>query len=392
MWAKFKAWLGISQLSDADFERERLKLLERRPVPVFWLFGKTGSGKTSIIHYLTGAPEAEIGTGFRPCTKNSRLYEFPPTGESIVRFLDTRGLGEIHYDPAEDLREFESQTQAIIVTVRVMDHSLADVIEPLKKIRAANPTRHVLLVPTCLHEAYLGEQHPAPDPFGDGPPWPENLPENLSRSLSEQTKQFEGLVDRIVPIDLTRVEEGFEEPAFGGERLDRALVAALPEAYRQAFLSLQEVRSSLQNLTLKKALPLIVTYSSLAATAAALPTPWIDIPVVMGLQTHLVYRLAELYGQRLETDLLLKMAGAVGGRLMTRLAVRAPLKFIPVLGQTANAAMAFAYTYSLGHACCWYFGEVRAGHMPSAEELQKVWSEQLNSATVKWQSARERLF
>ena len=109
----------------------------------------------------------------------------------------------------------------------------------------------------------------------------------------------------------------------------------------------------------------------------------------MGLQTHLVYRLAELYGQKMESELLMKMAGAVGGRLLARFAVRAPLKFIPFLGQTANAAMAFAYTYSLGQACCWYFGEVKAGHMPTADELNTVWGEQLQSAMVAWKTHRE---
>ena len=52
------------------------------------------------------------------------------------------------------------------------------------------------------------------------------------------------------------------------------------------------------------------------------------------------------------------------------------------------AAMAFAYTYSLGQACCWYFGEIKAGHMPSADDLNRVWSEQLQSAMVTWKSHR----
>jgi uncharacterized protein (DUF697 family)/predicted GTPase len=388
MLSKVKTWLGLRKLSDEEFERERQRLLAERPVPVFWLFGKTGSGKSSVIRYLTGATDVEIGSGFRPCTQSSRLYDFPNPDQPIVRFLDTRGLGEVNYDPTEDLRQFDAQTHVVVVTVRAMDHALDEVVAPLERIRAAKPSRPVVLALTALHDAYPGEQHPEPDPFGDGPPWPNQLPADLLRSLNAQRDRFAGRVDRMVPIDFTPPEEGFAEPNFGGRRLDDALVAALPAAYRQAFLSLHDVRRSLQNLTVRKALPLIITYSSLAATAAAVPTPWVDIPVVMGLQTHLVYRLAELYGQRLETDLLLKLAGAVGGRLLARFAVRAPLKFIPFLGQTANAAMAFAYTYSLGQACCWYFGEVKAGHMPSAEDLNRVWGEQLESAVVTWKSAR----
>lgn len=388
MLSKVKAWLGLNPLSEAEFEEQRSKLLARRPVPVFWLFGKTGSGKSSVIRYLTGATDAEVGTGFRPCTQTSRLYDFPDAEQPIVRFLDTRGLGEIHYDPAEDLRQFDAMAHVVLVTVRVMDYSLQELIEPLRKVRAAQPTRQIVLVPTCLHEAYAQQQHPNPDPFGDSPPWPETLPPDLLRSLAMQANHFQGLVDRIVPVDLTKLEEGFAEPNFGGKRLEDALAAMLPAACRQAFLSLSDVRKSLQSLTVRQAMPMIVTYSSLAATAAAVPTPWLDIPVVMGLQTHLVYRLADLYGQKMESELLLKMAGAVGGSLLARFAVRAPLKFIPFLGQTANAAMAFAYTYSLGQACCWYFGQVKAGHMPSAEELHQVWGEQLQSVLLTWKADR----
>ena len=82
------------------------------------------------------------------------------------------------------------------------------------------------------------------------------------------------------------------------------------------------------------------------------------------------------------------LVGAAAGGLALRFAVRAPLKFIPVLGHTANAAMAFAYTFSLGKACCWYFGEVRHGHVPSPEDLNKVWAEQLEEAVAVWRKRR----
>ena len=385
-----RSWLGMQRLSDDEFEQQRQKLLSARPVPVVWLFGKTGSGKTSLIRYLTGANDAEIGSGFRPCTQTSREFDFPDTEQPIVKFLDTRGVGEANYNPAEDIRMFQENTHVVVVTARVMDHALEEILEPLKKIRAAQPTRPVLLILTCLHEAYPLQQHPDPDPFVNGAAWPQSIPLNLRRSLDEQASRFTGLVDGIVPVDLTNIEEGFAEPNFGGQRVDDALLAMLPAAYRQTFLALPDIRRSLQSLTVRQALPLIVTYSSLAATAAAVPMPWIDIPVVMGLQTHLVYRLAELYGQKMESELLMKMAGAVGGRLLTRFAIRAPLKFIPFLGQTASAAMAFAYTYSLGQASCWYFGEVKAGHMPTATEFDRIWGEQLKSAMVTWRSTRGR--
>lgn len=411
MLDRLKSWFGFGSLSDEQFEQQREELLKKTPVPVFWLFGKTGSGKSSIVRYLTGATAAEIGNGFRPQTTTSTQYDFPNSDQPIVKFLDTRGLGETGYDPAEDLAAFDASTHVILVVARVMDHALAELIEPLRKVRAARPTRPIVLALTCLHEAYPFEQHPEPDPFersretsGERQETEKDfgasstvtqlttldarLPENLKRSLAEQQQRFSGLVDRIVPIDLTKPEEGFAQPEFGGHRLKEALIEVLPAACRQAFLHLDDVRKSLADLSARQALPTIIRYSSLAATAAATPLPWIDIPVVLALQSRLIYVIAELYDQKMNVDLLTKMAGAAAGQLALRFAVKAPLKMVPFIGQTANAAMAFAYTYSLGKACCWYFGEVRNGHAPTPEELNRVWGDQLEQATNIWRNHR----
>ena len=411
MYERIKSWFGFGPLTDEQFERQRNEMLGKIPVPVFWLFGKTGSGQSSIIRFLTGSTLADIGNGFQPQTRTSFQYDFPTSAQPLVRFLDTRGLGEAGYDPAEDLKSFDSSTHIVIVVARVMDHALADIVAPLRVIRAARPTRPIVLALTCLHEAYPFEQHPDPDPFDrltNSPVERQTVQTEeerskaasskqvdvstasvhpaLQRSLREQEERFAGLVDRIVPIDLTKPEEGFAEPNYGGRRLEETLIEQLPAACRQALLHLDDLRSSLLDLTAKQALPTILTYSSLAAASAASPLPWVDIPLVMAIQTRLVYLLADLYDQKMSVELLLKMAGAVGGRLAVRFAVKAPLKFIPIVGQSANAAMAFAYTFSLGKACCWYFGESRNGHVPSPEELDKVWAEQLQKAVEIWRT------
>ncbi len=399
MLDRLKNWFGWNSLTDEQFAQQQAALLEKTPVPVMWLFGKTGSGKTSIVRYLTGATTAVIGNGYRPQTKTSVQYDFPSDQDTIVRFLDTRGIGEAGYDPGEDIMALESRAHVFIAVVRVMDHALDEIVSSLKRIRAARPSLPVVLALTCLHEAYPMEQHPAPDPFllitatGATTGSPQDftslgLHPVLARSLVEQQRRFEGLVDRIVPLDITKTEEGYHFPNFGGHRLEEVLIELLPAACRQVILHLDELRSSLKDLKEQRALPTILTYSSLAATAAAVPLPWIDIPAVISLQSRLIYVLADQYDQQMNVGVLTKMAGAIAGQLALRFAVRAPLKLIPVLGQTANAAMAFAYTFSLGKACCWYFGECRQGNTPSPEELKQVWGEQLQSATNRWREHR----
>src|SRR5262249_51482228 len=122
--------------------KERLEHLRQRiPVPVFWLLGKTQSGKTSVIKYLTGADEAEIGQGFRPCTPTSREYQFPTPEAPLMSFVDPRGLDEPGYDPAPDIERFNSQAHVVIVTAKALDHAQENVLNPLRAIRSGQPGR-----------------------------------------------------------------------------------------------------------------------------------------------------------------------------------------------------------------------------------------------------------
>src|SRR5207247_2233123 len=138
---------------------------------VLWLFGKTQSGKTSIVRFLTGADDAEIGSGFRACTRTSRKYPFPNADVPLVTFLDTRGVDEPSYDPSGDIAAFDAGAHLLIVTVKIADFAQHTVKQSLTAIRRANPKRPALLVLTCLHEALDGQPQPAPDAFAasDGP-------------------------------------------------------------------------------------------------------------------------------------------------------------------------------------------------------------------------------
>lgn len=374
-------------MSQGEFNSARARLLDATPVPVLWLFGKTGSGKTSLIKHLTRADDAQIGSGFRPETRQSRRYAFPAADQPLMEFLDTRGLGEAGYDPHEDITAFDATAHLMLVSVRAADHAQQAVVEPLRVIRRAKPERPVILVLTALHDLYPGEEHLQPDPFGEAPgdPWDRSrIPADLARSLDDQVRRFDGLVDAVVPLDLTLPSDGFRDPAYGSQRLKQALIDALPETYRQTFLTMSEVMSSLQTLHQRQAKPYVLAAATMAATAAAVPVPWIDIPAVAGLQSDLIRRLAQLYGQPLEREHFLQMAGAVGGRVLIRQTFRGLLKLIPFVGQAANSALAFASTYALGEACCWFYGERLAGHSPTHAELQSVLAERLAKAEQLW--------
>lgn len=375
-------------LSEDDFQRERAKLLTVTPIPSLWLFGKTQSGKTSIVKFLTGAENARIGSGFRPETRTTFEYDFPSLENVLVRFLDTRGLGEANYDPAPDIRALDERTHLMIVTVRVTDLALEPLLEPLREIRRNNPKRPILLAMTCLHETYPGKQHPAQDPFAT-PGLLDEVSEALRRRLLNHSSQFKGLYDRMVAIDFTPPEEGFEQPTFGGDRFKQALLDLLPAAYGETIRTLDQLVVPLKDLHERRAMPFVYSFSSMAASAAAMPIPWIDIPTVIGLQVRLVRKLGELYGQSMAVDQILSMAGVVGTRVLLRQGIRELLKAIPIIGTAANAALAYATTFALGKAACWYFGRKLVGQLPSNQEFQSVLKEQIKQAEQFWKQHRK---
>src|SRR5437870_11666375 len=115
----------LRQLFTPQIETQALqaalsRLRQGLPPPVIWLFGKVQSGKTAIIHALTGAERAQIGSGFAPCTRWAARYDFPNADFPLAVFPDTRRLGEAGYDPREDVAAFQAQAHMLLVVVRAM--------------------------------------------------------------------------------------------------------------------------------------------------------------------------------------------------------------------------------------------------------------------------------
>jgi uncharacterized protein (DUF697 family) len=386
-----------------QLENDFAKIRESALVPCIWLFGKTGSGKTSVIHYLTGAEEAIVGEGFRPETKTSRRFDFPDSIDPLLRFLDTRGLAEATYDPTDDIQQFSQSTQMIIVTVRVTDHALSNLIPPLRTMRRASPQTPILLVLTCLHEATgISDLSDGPDPFlkdieraavanasteETGDVKAGCIPKALDQLITEKSSQFVGLYDAIIPIDLTPVEDGFANPDFGGDRLKKAILSQLPHAYRQALLALNQPEDRRLSKLQRNSRWQVLTSSALAATAGVVPLPWVDIPAVLAIQAHMATRIAAIYDQEITPAQWALLSSAAGTRIAIRLAVREALKFIPIVGMAVGAAGAFAFTYALGMSWDWYFANLQKGHAPSADDLKEVFSNQLQRGHALWRAS-----
>lgn len=362
----------------------------RAVAPVIWLLGKVQSGKSSIVRALTGVGNADIGDGFRACTTSADIYELPPEAP-LIRFLDTRGIGEAHYDPQEDLSVAERTSHCTIAVLRAMDRQQDAIFETLQRVRKRDADWPILIAQTHLHEGYAsGQTHPEAYPYGtDGEPFAHAsalVPDDLRRSLAWQRESFSALPGRgplaFVPIDFTSPEDGFDPPLFGLDALHSRLAEIGPAALNAALRGATAgddaaVGSSVHSL--------IVGHAAAASAADLVPVAAMAaVPVVQG---RLLQVIGNRHGVTWNKRTAAQFAGALGTGFLARYAagfgIRQLTKLIPVYGQTAGAAAAaatsFATTYALGKAAD-YFLAARALGTHDNAAVQKVWADALREA------------
>ena len=340
----------------------------RERVPVLWLLGKTGAGKTSIIARLTGAPEAEIGNGYEPCTATAVRYDFP-SAAPVMRFLDTRGLGEIDYDPARDLAACQRRSHAVLVVARADDPDQAALCRALAQL-PARPRLPALLIHTAARNAgdaltparrrnaaaiQTALRQAPPEVTVDLPPVPRRAgAEPADLGVAELIEAIVQLVPELAP-GLAR--PGLAQP--DGAPNDPAHAPAPTEAELFA-----------------RQRPLILGYAGAAGAADTVPAA--GLFVVPGIQAKLLHSLAGRYGQPWNRSTTRDFIAALGGGLLYRYAAgvagRQLGKLVPGYGQTvgagAAAAASFGATYGLGRAACLYLYHRRTGAAVDAQALQ----------------------
>ena len=381
--------------------------LARTQPPTLGLLGKTGADKSSIVRVLTGSEAAEVGDGFRPCTRTAQQFDFPDPAAPVLRFLDTRGLGEPGYDARADLAAFAAATHLVLLTVRVADQSLAAVVDAMQQVRQSAPERPSLLVLTCLHELHretesirialrpdgrgLLVERPhddassdaSADTSADTSPNASAADASLQQAIDGQCERFAGLFDAVVAIDFTPIEWAMPVANLGEQQLRDAILDWLPQAQRQAGrLALTAAGNGVEQARL-------IGYATAAATAAAVPLPWVDIPVVAGLQWRLSTEVARHHGQSMDRTALGRMSGLIGTRAAIGMAIRGFLKGVPLLGSAINATTAFASTYAAGAAADFYFAARTADQSPNAAAIRRVYEEQLQYAMQLWRRTQD---
>lgn len=365
-WLRAIAQPEVSAELDAALAAELADARAR--VPLLWLLGKTGAGKTSIVQRLTGDSRADIGNGYEPCTRTALEYDHP-LQQPVMRFLDTRGLGEPHYDPNEDLAACRSASHALLIITRVDDPSQGIVTDALKRFDADADADALAI----LHV------HTASQALPDA--------RDRARAITHNERQVVAALGREVPavtVDFTDPADGYDDPNLGLAALREAiidLVPALELALAIKHSGDREQQAFLANRTE------ILGYAGAAAAVDLLPA--VGLVAVPSVQGKLLHSLAGRYGmpwnKRTARDFLAVLGTSFLYRYILSLSGRELAKLIPVYGQTAGTAAAasisFASTYALGRAASLYLYKRAAGEPVETRDLQAAFRRAFDERT-----------
>lgn len=353
------------------------------PVPTLWLLGRTGAGKTSLIAALTGDSRAEIGNGATPCTRTALRYDWP-AGRPLLRFLDTRGLGEADYDATEDIAAAARSAHVLVAVLKLADPKQGDVLKVVQQVRRRQPDWPLVVVQTGLHVFYPpNADHPPVYPYTGGAEDIRNpaLPPDLRRAMQFQRALFEGMPGAapfFVAVDFTRPEDGFTPVNYGLE----ALLDALREAGFAHMLTGEERLAGAEGDRLaQEARNLILAYAAGAGTAGAVPLPLVGIGGLAGTIALMLRALAGRYEVEWTRERMLEFAGAIGAGAAAGFAVqygaRELLKLVPgagtIAGGALNAAAGGALVYGIGYAACRYLSAIRSRRTVDREAVRAAY-------------------
>lgn len=351
-------------------ELEHVLAQQAQSLPTLWLLGKTGAGKSSLIHALTGDSKIAIGNGFQPCTKTANVYDYPQD-KPLLRFLDTRGLSEVDYDARDDIAACEDRSHALLIVMKTDDPEQSDVLKALKQIRSSGKITNYLVVHTGMLQV--------PDPI------------QRQQAITHNQAQVEAALAQA--LEQVAVELVDEQPASSGlAELKQALVELLPILAQFNDEQLQADQEQRNFAHLKKE---VLWYASAAAASDVLPA--VGLVAVPSIQGKMLHSLANQYGVEWNKRLLTEFAAALGAsfgiKYATRLGLRQLAKLIPVYGQTLGAATAaslsFATTYALGRAACKYLYAQTQGEVVDPEQLQSLYEEALSALLPKLKNDKD---
>lgn len=323
--AKEMTEVELQQKFNQEYEKVSLQYRKR---PNILVCGYTGSGKSSLIKALLGdvVPASAIGDG-KPKTMDFDHYE-----NDMVSIWDSRGmeLGDTEGQFVEYTRNF--------INGRVSDMNVDNHIHLVWYAIQGTGARITDCDLKLIKEIFT----------------PRNLIVVITKSDFTRDTQKAALKQRLLDNGIAENRIVFTSDAEGGsigcKELMELSLEMLPEAYKDAFAYAQQVdaerrRQAVLNKS-GKAKGIIISATTAATAAGAIPIPLSDAAVITPIQVSMIGGLAALYG--LNGKELSVMAMPMIAKTVGMLTASSLLKLIPGLGSVVNGGIAALLTGAMG--------------------------------------------
>lgn len=388
---KTRAMLKDTILGDKELKKLMDGIDSHRP-PRFFLIGRTGVGKSSLINALCGAYVASV-SDIRSCTEAPQICECRVGDRTLMEILDTRGIAESerlnNAISAEDMlieqvNEFSPDVAILMLNCTHRDDVNSDV-EFLKKLAKVYSATNDMRLPIVVVVNKCDEMSPT------RAKQPSEYPERKIEKINEVVQYYKGIVMKNgLKIDnIIAVSSLIEWQTQDGTDIDVESIGNLPKAdidnlqiafdgryqieellniLEQAIVDFDaqmglRMAARLKDVVDRFARHLNGIFSTISATVALTPIPVSDIYVLLILQAVLVCLIASLSGRDISLDtakeFVFSMGGIAGAGWSFKLIAQQATKFLngiwPGSGSAVSAAIAALGTSAIGKAAISYY-------------------------------------
>ncbi len=357
---KRRPWVGTRTLGPVPdwFTEQFRQEFDRQAAAIgrfnLAVFGKTGTGKSTLINAVFGTEVARTGIG-EPVTQGSHLYV---DRRGTLGVIDTQGL-EIGRDDGVLVKELQKvvrelrkkplseQIHVAWYCVRGMDRRFEE--SEAKFIRALDELEIPVIV--VLTQVPMREGRFHPDAVA------------LARHIESLNLPIVG----GRPFMTYAMRDQFSgQPPYGLTDVLQATFQVVPEAVHAALTAAQRIDLQAKARAAQAYIGATVTA---AAAAAATPIPFSDAALLVPLQLAMMARLAQLYGMSADRAAIAAVASTAAATTVGRASFTSLIKLIPGAGSVAggviSASVATAFTLAMGQAWLAVCQKAAGGGLPT---------------------------